>query len=85
MSKELNLAQLNRLKPYVEYFRIAIRSGYCSYPGPKAVNTMRDIWVELTGNTYPMNPSCSTCIFNLIRDMGTMYFAKRPKEREEKK
>lgn len=84
MKKELNLAQLNRLRPYVSYFRIAIRSGYCSYPGPKAVDTMREIWLELTGSNYPMNPSCSTCIFNLIRDMGTLYFAKWPKEKEEK-
>ncbi len=85
MTKELNLAQLNRLRPYVSYFRIAIRSGYCSYPGPKAVDTMREIWLELTGNNYPMNPSCSTCIFNLIRDMGTLYRAQRPIGWKEKK
>jgi len=82
MTKKLTLAQLNSLKPYADYFRTAIRSGYASYPGEPAIKKMQAIWQELTGQTYPMSPSCSFCIMNLLTDMGNMYFAQRPKEKE---
>ena len=80
MSKQLTQAQIDRLQPYEKYFGTAIRSGYCSFPGEAALKVMRDVWLELTGQTYPYNPGCSTCIFNVVKDMGLLYYAATGKD-----
>lgn len=79
MSKDkLTAKQVQLLEPYENYFVTAIRSGYCSYPGEAGLKLFRDIWAELTGQVYPFRAGCSDCIMNLVRDMGTLYFAERP-------
>lgn len=78
MSKQLSEKQLNNLEPLERYFGTAIRSGYCSYPGEANIELMRSTWAELTNQVYPFRAGCATCIFNLIRDLGTLYFAARP-------
>lgn len=75
MPKQLTKEQIARLEPYEKYFGTAIRSGYCSFPGEPALRVMRDVWAELTGQTYPYSPGCSTCIFNVVKDMGLLYYA----------
>ena len=75
MNKELTKEQIERLAKYEEYFGCAVRSGYCSHPGEHAMEEMRAVWAELTGKTYPYNASCSTCMFNVVKDMGLLYFA----------
>lgn len=71
----MNEAQLEVLAPYEKYFGTAIRSGYAQHPGTAAVETMRGIWRELTGRDYPVNMGCTNCLMNLLRDVGTLYFA----------
>ena len=80
MSKEpkLNAIQLRKLENYERFFDTAIRSGYSSYPGQEAIDRMRDVWKELTGKDYAFRAGCSTCIFNLVHDIGTLYRAQRP-------
>lgn len=77
MKKEvkLNDAQLEALAPYERYFGTAIRSGYAQHPGTAAIETMRTVWAELTGQRYPMNLGCTRCLMNLLKDIGTLYFA----------
>lgn len=80
MSKEpkLNAIQLRKLETYERFFDTAIRSGYSSYPGQEAIDRMLEVWKELTGKDYAFRAGCSTCIFNLVHDMGTLYRAQRP-------
>lgn len=87
MSKEpkLNAIQLRKLESYERFFDTAIRSGYSSYPGQEAIDRLLEVWKELTGKDYAFRPGCSTCIFNLVRDMGTLYRAQRPVGWKEKK
>ena len=87
MSKEpkLNAIQLRKLETYERFFDTAIRSGYSSYPGQEAIDRMRDVWKELTGKDYAFRAGCSTCIFNLVHDIGTLYRAQRPIGWKEKK
>lgn len=87
MSKEpkLNAVQLRKLEAYERYFDTAIRAGYCSYPGQDAIDKMLAVWAELTGQAYAFRAGCSTCIFNLVRDLGTLYRAQRPVGWNEKK
>ena len=85
MSKEpkLNAIQLRKLESYERFFDTAIRSGYSSYPGQEAIDRLLEVWKELTGKDYAFRPGCS--IFNLVRDMGTLYRAQRPIGWKEKK
>ena len=87
MSKEpkLNAIQLRKLESYERFFDTAIRSGYSSYPGQEAIDRLLEVWKELTGKDYAFRSGCSTCIFNLVRDMGTLYRAQRPIGWKEKK
>lgn len=81
MSKDkLTKEQAERLTPYEKHFGTAIRSGYCSYPGEAAIENMRNVWAELTGQTYPMRAGCSVCIFNLVRDLGVLWYAAAGKD-----
>jgi len=74
MNKTLTPEQVTALAPYEEKMATAMRAGYATYPGVQALDKMREIWAAHTGNTYPYSPSCSTCIMNLLRDMGALYF-----------
>ena len=83
MNKTLTPDQVASLAPYEEKMATAIRAGYATYPGVQALDLMRNIWAAHTGNTYPYSPSCSTCIMNLLRDIGTLYFEATGKDPRE--
>lgn len=83
MNKTLTPDQVAALAPYEEKMATAIRAGYATYPGVQALDLMRQIWAAHTGNTYPYSPSCSTCIMNLLRDMGALYFEATGKDPRE--
>lgn len=80
MKATLNEEQLQRLAAYERYFGMAIRSGFCSAPPTEAIDTLQQVWAELTGKTYPVTRGCSVCIFNLIRDMGQLYYTATGKD-----
>lgn len=79
MSKEVKLtaAQVHELEPFERHFRQAIEAAWCSYPGQAGINTMLDIWQAIAGSQYPYKPGCPNCLLNLVRDLGTIYFAQR--------
>ena len=83
MNKTLTPDQVAALAPYEEKMATAIRAGYATYPGVQALDLMRRIWAAHTGNTYPYSPSCSTCIMNLLRDIGALYFEATGKDPRE--
>lgn len=78
MTKQLTKEQLAVLVQYERLFRQAIDARYCSYPGTEGVNKMLEIWNDVTGEGRRMRPGCSTCIFHLVQDLGTLYFAQKP-------
>lgn len=79
MSKETQLtaAQVHRLEGYERHFKQATEAAWCSYPGQAGINTMLEVWDELTGSRYPYQPGCPNCLMNLVRDLGTIYFAQK--------
>ena len=66
---------MEALAQYEPIFGHAVRAAWCEYPGLEGLERMRSAWKELTGKDYPYRPGCSTCMMNLVRDCGTLYFA----------
>lgn len=73
----LTAAQVLELRPYERNFKQATEAAWCSYPGQAGISKMCDIWESLTGSKYPYQPGCSNCLLNLVRDLGTIYFAQK--------
>lgn len=71
--------QLKALEPYEQHFNTAIRSRYARYPGQNGVQTIHQIYSSVVKNTPRLNASCSSCIFRLLTEVGTLYF----KDKEE--
>lgn len=67
--------QLKTLEQYEQHFTTAIRSRYARYPGQHAMQTIHEIYSSVVGNAAPrLNTSCSSCVFRLLVECGTMYF-----------
>ena len=71
---ELSKEQLNALAPYESYLRTAVKSNWSRYPGRDALQEMHRILEEVTGRTRQLNVNCQSCVLNLLRDCGTLYF-----------
>lgn len=76
---KLTKEQLKILEQYEQHFTTAIRSRYARYPGAAAIHTIHKIYCEATGVKIPLHASCSTCVFRLLVDCGSLYF----KDKEE--
>lgn len=75
--------QFETLAQYEPYLRTATRESWSRNPGRAALENLAAIWREYAN--YPafrMSFNCSTCILNLLRDLGRPYFADKA-EREE--
>lgn len=75
MRNTLTADQVQALEGYERIFTQATKAAWCSYPGKAAIAKMLDVWQSLTGHPYPYKPGCPNCLLNLVRDMGTLYFA----------
>ena len=75
--QRLTAEQVLELQPYERHFTQATRAAWCSYPGQAGIAKMLDIWESISGSKYPYQPGCSNCLLNLVRDLGTIYFAQR--------
>lgn len=75
--KLLTADQVRELAPFERFFSQATTAAWCSYPGQAGINKMLDIWTSMTGRPYPYQPGCANCLLNLVRDMGTVYFAQK--------
>lgn len=83
MTKQLNKEQLHTLEKYERYFAQAVGARYCSYPGQAGVTEMLGIWNEVTGEGRKIRQGCSTCIFHLVVDLGTLYLAQKAEMQKE--
>ena len=77
IEKKLTAAQVHLLEPLERNFKQATEAAWCSYPGQAAIANMLQVWTDLTGQAYPYKPGCPNCLVNLVRDMGTIYFAQK--------
>lgn len=71
--------QLKSLEPYEKHFTTAIRSRYARYPGVNGVRIIHGIYSQAVKGVPSINASCSSCIFRLLTEVGTLYF----KDKEE--
>lgn len=71
--------QMEMLSQYEQHFTTAIRSKYSRYPGQTGVQLIHKIYTEATKRDIHLNSSCSSCVFRLLVDCGTLYF----KDKEE--
>ena len=84
----LTAEQIKALEPYEQYFITAIKSKYARYPGAHGVHLIHHIYTEATKKGIRLNSSCSSCIFRLLVECGTIYFKDKEeleKSREEAK
>lgn len=77
MTKQLTSEQLAALGQYERYFHQAVDARYCSYPGLAAIDHMLRVWNDLTGQSRKVSGGCPDCIFHLVSDLGTVYFAQK--------
>ena len=75
---KLTAAQIKALEPYERNFKQATEAAWCSYPGQAGINLMLETWTALTGMPYAYRAGCPHCLLNLVRDLGTLYFAQKP-------
>ena len=83
MTKQLNKEQLAVLEKYERFFNQAVGARYCSYPGQAGVTEMLSIWNEVTKENRTIRQDCSTCIFHLVVDLGTLYLAQKAEMQKE--
>ena len=67
--------ELKSLEPYEQNMRTALRSNYTRNPGRRALEKMNDIYSRVMGVRHRVNAGCNTCILNLLKDCGRIYFA----------
>lgn len=72
---KLSNEQMESLAPYERHFKTAIEAGWSRHPGSSALDLMNDIYTQVTGIRQRLNRGCSSCIMNLIKDVGAIYFA----------
>ena len=66
--------QINKLRPYEDYFRKATTANWCPYPGRDAVKEIAEMWQSVYNGIVALNYSCQECILHLMQDVGTAYF-----------
>lgn len=75
--------QFNALAQFEDNYKTAIDLGYSRYPGRAGVDTMFNIYRDLTDTRVNMNRSCSVCILHLVQKVGKLYFAEKARREEE--
>lgn len=83
MIKKMNEEQMQKLFPFEGHFGKAIRAKWAPYPGRDNLIMMNNIYTEVTGVSRHLSPSCDTCIVNLLRDLGKIYFERKAELEQE--
>lgn len=79
---KLNEGQFKALQPYEAFMRTAVEGRWARNPGRRALELMAQIYKEVAHlRVFAMDYNCSTCIVNLLSDLGRPYFADKA-ERE---
>lgn len=76
--------QYRALEPYEQNMRTALHQGYARNPGSRAIDMMQGIYNAVAKVKIRPNKGCNTCILNLLKDCGRLYFADKM-ERENRK
>lgn len=74
--------QFNALAPFEANYKSAIQANYTRYPGRAAIDTMFNIYRELTNSRININRACGTCILHLVQNVGKLYFAEKTRREE---
>lgn len=69
------------LAPFERYFKTACDANWCQNPGRAALDVMAAALTEKDGRRTVVNHSCGSCILNVVKRAGFMYFADKA-ERE---
>ena len=72
--------EFKALEPYEKNMSTAIRAGWARNPGSSALDLMQTVYGRVSGTAMKINKGCGTCILNLLKDVGRIYFA----DKEEK-
>lgn len=67
--------QLNELSRWETAFETAVRSDYARGVSPRSAERIFEILKEATGTNMILNPSCSRCVRDLLKMVGSRYFA----------
>ncbi len=66
-----------RLAQWEPSLRTAVRSGWARGIGSRATLEMAGIYEAATGEKHPVNVGCGPCILDLMKRVGSMYFAQK--------
>lgn len=69
--------QMARLAQWEPSLRTAVRSGWARGIGSRATLEMAGIYEAATGEKHPVNVGCGPCILDLMKRVGSMYFAQK--------
>lgn len=67
--------QIKRLSKWEDAFRTAVKSDYARGVTPRNAEEIFEILKSATGTNMILNSSCSRCIKDLLKLVGTRYFA----------
>lgn len=79
-TKQFTPEQMAQLAAFERYFDQAINARFCSYPGRHNIDTMLALWNEATDSKRTLRMGCGDCLFHLVADLGTLYYAQRSLE-----
>ena len=63
------------LATFERYFKTATEADWCPNPGRAALEIMADALTEKDGRRTFINHACGSCILNVVKRAGFMYFA----------
>lgn len=82
---KLNEGQFKALQPYEAFMRTAVEGRWARNPGRRALEIMAQIYKEVAHlRLFTMDYNCSTCIVNLLSDLGRPYFADKAEKEAQK-
>lgn len=79
----LNEEEMTFLATIEPKLKTAVEARWISHLPDAAVDNMLSIWESLTGTKRNFRKGCGTCILHLAIDLGTLYFAQKPKKTQE--
>lgn len=68
------------LAKYEPQLKTAVEARWVSHIPEEAIEKMLKIWEDMAGSKRPFRRGCSTCILNLVRDLGIPYFEQKNAE-----
>lgn len=82
---KLNEGQFKALQPYEAFMRTAVEGRWARNPGRRALELMAQIYKEVAHlRVFAMDYNCSSCIVNLLSDLGRPYFADKAEKEAQK-